>query len=114
MIVITNKNINRKYVVGGCGLIDSAFKFLVKTFTSQGAKELASTAAKEIGKSALDATKTVAVDASKKLINKIINPPKKSTSKRLEEIVNKYTTNGSAVDIQDLVKKLNGSGLKRI
>ena len=80
-------------------------------FTSQRAKQLASTAAKEIGKSALDATKTVAVDDSKQLINKIINPPKKSTSKKLEEIVNKYTT---TVDIQDLVKKLNGSGFKKI
>ena len=112
MIVKTNKNINRKYVIGGSGLLDSAFKFLVKTFTSQGAKQLASTAAKEIGKTALDAAKTVAVDAGKQLINKIINPP--NPSKRVEEIVNKYTANGSAVDIQDLVKKINGSGLKRI
>jgi len=107
MILINNKNLNRKYVIGGSGLVDTALKSLVKVFTSQGAKELASTAAKEIGKSALDATKSVAVDASKQLINKIINPPKK---KKLEEIVNKYTT---TVDIQDLVKKLNGSGLKK-
>jgi len=101
MILINNKNLNKKYVIGGSGLVDTALKSLVKVFTSQGAKELASAAAKEIGKSALDATKTVAVDASKQLINKIINPPK--TSKKLEEIVNKYTT---IVDIQDLVKNL--------
>jgi len=49
----------------------------------------------------------------KKLTSKIINPPKKSTSKKLEEILNKYTTNGSAIDIQDLVKKLNSSELKK-
>ena len=82
MILINNKNLNRKYVIGGSGLVDSALKFLVKMCTSQGAKELASTAAKEIGKSALDATKSVAVDASKQLINKIINPPKKKKSRR--------------------------------
>ena len=80
MILINNKNLNRKYVIGGSGLVDT----LVKVFTSQGAKELASTAAKEIGKSALDATKTVAVDASKQLINKIINPPNKKTRRNLE------------------------------
>ena len=57
MILINNRNLNRKYVIGGSGFVDSALKFLVKMFTSQRAKELASTAAKEIGKSALDATK---------------------------------------------------------
>ena len=76
MILINNRNLNRKYVIGGSGFVDSTLKSLVKVFTSQGARELASTAAKEIGKSALDATKTVDVDASKQLINKIINPPK--------------------------------------
>ena len=58
MLLINNRNLNRKYVIGGSGFVDSALKFLVKMFTSQGAKQLASTAAKEIGKSALDATKT--------------------------------------------------------
>jgi len=89
MILINNKNLNKKYVIGGSGLVDTAVKSLVKVFTRQGAEELASTAAKEIGKSALGATRSVAVDASKQLINKIINPPKKS---KLEEIMNKYST----------------------
>ena len=110
MILINNKNLNRKYVIGGSGLVDT----LLKVFTSQGAKELASSAAKEIGKTALDAGKTVAVEAGKRVIEKVMNPPKKSASKKIEQIVNKYSVNGSAVDIQDLVRKLNNSGLKQI
>lgn len=82
--------------------MDSILQFIVKTFTSQGAKALASSAAKEVGKAALDAGKSVAVDAGKKLVDKVMNP-----TKRVQDIVKKYT-DGSAVDIQQLVKRLNG------
>ena len=80
------------------------------TFTSQTAKE----AAKHVGKAALEAGKTMAVDAGKKLIDKAMQPKKK-----VENIMSKYTANqikGSAVAIQDLVKRLNksGAGLKEI
>ena len=56
----------------------------------------------------------MAVDAGKKLIDKAVQPKKK-----VEDIMSKYTANqttGSAVSIQDLVKRLNksGSGLKEI
>jgi len=33
--------------------------------------------------------------------------------KELENIVSKYTGNGKSIAIQDMVKKLNGSGLKQ-
>ena len=56
----------------------------------------------------------MAVDAGKKLIDKAMQPKKK-----VEDIMSKYTANqtkGSAVAIQDLVKRLNksGAGLKEI
>ena len=104
MLRINNRRLKKQYVFGGSGIPDS----IVKTFTSQGAKALASSAAKEVGKAALDAGKSVAVDAGKKLVDKVMNP-----SKRVENIVKKYT-DGSAIDIQQLVKRLNGSGLKEI
>jgi len=50
----------------------------------------------------LDAGKSVAVEAGKKLVDKVLNP-----LKRAENI-------GSAIDIQQMVRKLNGSGLKEI
>jgi len=54
----------------------------------------------------------VAVDAGKKLIDKEMQPKKKSR----RHYVSKYTAKGSAVAIQDLVKRLNksGAGLKEI
>ena len=94
-------------VIGGSGIFDSILQFLIRTFTSQTAKE----AAKHVGKATLEAGKTVAVDAGKKLIDKAMQPKKK-----VEDIMSKYTAKGSAIAIQDLVKRLNksGSGLKEI
>ena len=98
-------DIKKQYVIGGAGIFDSILQFLIRTFTSQTAKE----AAKHVGKAALEAGKTVAVDAGKKLIDKALQPKKK-----VEDIISKYTAKGSAIAIQDLLKRLNksGAGLK--
>ena len=108
MLRINNRKLKKQYAFGGSGILDSILQFIVKTFTSQGAKALASSAAKEVCKAALDAGKSVAVDAGKKLVDKVMNP-----TKRVQNIVKKYA-DGSAVDIQQLVKRLNGSGLKEV
>ena len=108
MLRINNRKLKKQYAFGGSGILDSILQFIVKTFTSHGAKALASSAAKEVGKAAIDAGKSVAIEAGKKLVDKVMNP-----SKRVENIVKKYTE-GSAMDIQKLVKRLNGSGLKEI
>ena len=97
------------------------------------------TAAKAIGMKAIDASKTVAIDAGKKLIEKAAK--KSSThksqvanvmvpSKEITEKVNEVDTSAinlnklidgssvsrptasNAIAIQDIVKRLNGSGLK--
>jgi len=112
MLVVRNRRFKKQHVIGGAGIFDSIFKFLVKTFTSSSAKQIASSAAKEVGKAALEAGKSVAVDAGKKQIEKTMQP--KST-KKVESITSKYidnTAKGSAFAIQDLVKRLSGSGLK--
>jgi len=111
MLRINNRSrLKKQYAFGGSGILDFILKFIVKTFTSQGAKTLASSAAKEIAKASLDAGtgKSVAVEAGKKLVDKVLNP-----SKRVEKIVQQYT-DGSAIDIQQMVRKLNGSGLNEI
>ena len=112
MLVVGYRRYKKQYVIGGAGIFDSILQFLIRTFTSQTAKK----AAKHVGKAALEAGKTVAVDAGKKLIDKAMQP---KTSKKVEDIMSKYTANqtkGSAVAIQDLVKRLNrsGAGLKEI
>ena len=99
MLLVRNRRFKKQHVIGGAGIFDSLINFLVKTFTSTATKQIASSAAKEVGKAALEAGKSVAVDAGKKLIQRVLEP--KSKSKK-----------GSAVAIQDLVKRLNGSGLK--
>ena len=57
MLVVNNRKLKKQYVIGGNGMLDTILQFLVKTFTSQAAQNLASSAAKEIGKTALDAGK---------------------------------------------------------
>ena len=102
MLFVRNRRFKKQHVIGGAGIFDSLINFLVRTFTSTATKQIASSAAKEVGKAALEAGKSVAVDAGKKLIQRAMES--KSKSKK-----------GSAVDtvrIQDLVKRLNGSGLK--
>jgi len=107
MLVVGNRRYKKQYVIGGSGIFDSILQFLIRTFTSQTAKE----AAKHVGKAALEAGKTVAVDAGKKLIDKAMQ-----LKKKIEDIMSKYTAKGSADVIQDLVKRLNksGAGLKEI
>ena len=99
-------------------------KLLMRIFTSNAAKQLAASAldvgksvAKEGAKKALEAGKSAATDVGKKLVQKALTPKSK-------KILQKYTTQpqtqnvnsliaGSAVEIQELVKKLNsGSGIK--
>ena len=114
MLAVQNRRFRKQFVVGGSGIFDSLLNFLVRTFTSQAAKKLASSSAKEVGKAALEVGKTVAVDTGKKLIEKVTQPKAKN---KIENIVSKYSDQsmkGSAVAVQDLVKKLNGSGLKEI
>jgi len=105
MLAVQNRRFRKQFVVGGGGIFDSLLKFPVRTFTSQAAKKVASSAAKEVGKAALEVGETVAADTGKKLIEKVMQPKAKN---KIENIVPKYTDQsmkGSAIAIQDLVKK---------
>ena len=108
MLRINYRRLKKQYAFGGSGILDSILKFVVKTFTSQGAKTLASSAAKEVANASLDAGKSAAVETVKKRVDNVLNP-----SKKVEYIAKKYTYS-SAIDIQQMVRKLNGSGLKEI
>lgn len=141
MIVPRNRGFKRQYVYGGSGIFDSMAKFFTRLFTSNAAKQLGSTvldvgksAAKEIGKKAVDVGKNVALDTGKKLIEKGVTKVQKHTGvkmpsdvviKKGQTILDKYLNKGAqninslidgsgvqAIAIQDLIKKLNGSGLK--
>ena len=74
MLVTQNRHFKKQYVIGGAGIFDSVLKFLIRTFTSQAAKQVASSAAKELRKTALDVGKTMAVNTGKKLIERAMKP----------------------------------------
>ena len=88
---------------------------------SSAAKHIASSAldvgksvAKEGAKKALEAGKSAAVDVGKKLVAKALTPKSKKILQKYTEPATQSTTqdintliDGSAIAIQDLVKKLN-------
>ena len=121
MFVMKNHGFKRKYVYGGAGIFDS----LAKLFTSGVAKQLAS-AAIDVGK---EVGKKTAIDVGTKLVKKVLTPKAPdAVATKVQNILNKYVTpqlpvrkninslidgsGNNAVAIQDLVRKLHGSGLK--
>ena len=112
-MIVPKQGFTKRYIYGGSGIFDTMTKLLMRIFTSNAAKQLASSAldvgknvAKEGAKKASEAGKSAATDVGKKLVQKALTPKSK-------KILQKYTIAGSAVEIQQLVKKLNsGSGIK--
>ena len=124
-MIVPRQGFKTKYAYGGAGIFDSITKLLMRIFTSNAAKQLTSaldvgkSAAKEAAKKALEAGTTAATDVGKKLVQKALTPKSK-------KILQKYTIqpttqninsliDGSAVEIQNLVKRLStGMGIKKI
>ena len=106
---------------GGSGVFDTIANLLARIFTSSAAKQIASSAlvvgksvAKEGAKKALDVGKSAAVDVGKKLVTKALTPKSKKILQKYTQSTTQPTTqdintliDGSAIEIQDLVKKLN-------
>ena len=126
-MIVFKRGFKKRYQYGGSGILDTIASLLTRIFTSGAAKQIASSAidvgkniAKEGAKKALEVGKNTATDIGKKLVTKALTPKSK-------KILQKYTTSkpatqdinalidGSAIAVQDLVKKLNsGSGIKKI
>ena len=139
MYVMKNHGFKRKYVYGGSGLFDS----LARLFTSGVAKQLTSTAidvGKEVGKkTAIDVgTKLMKKVLTQKALQKAPGhsvPLAPAVATKVQNILNKYVpqvaqitqvpvrqninslidgSGNNAIAIQDIVRKLHGSGLKTI
>ena len=158
-MLITKRTYKKKYVIGGAGTFGSIGNFFARMFSSNAAKQLASTAlqagktaAKDIEMKAIDVDKTVAIDAGMKLVEKaakklttpksqvanvvipqianVLVPPEEITKKVNEVIAKNVDTSAinlsklidgssikrqnasNAIAIEDVVKRLNGLGLK--
>ena len=122
-MIVTKHGFKKRYVYGGSGIFDTITNLLARIFMSSVAKQIASSAldvgksvAKEGAKKALDVGTNAATDIGKKLVTKALNPKsKKILQKYTEPTTQDINTliDGSAIGIQDLVKKLNtGMGIK--
>ena len=121
---IPKQRFKKSYRYGGSGIFDSITKLLMRLFTSNAAKQLASSAldagtkvVKEGAKKALEVGATAEADAGKKLVQKALTPKSKTILEKYSSTPQSRNINsliaGSAVDIQNLVKKLNtGMGIK--
>ena len=78
------------------------------------ALDVGKSVAKEGAKKALDVGKSAAVDVGKKLVRKAVTPKSKKILQKYTQSTTQPTTqdintliDGSAIEIQDLVKELN-------
>ena len=128
-MIVPKHGFKKRYAYGGSGIFDTIASLLTRIFTNSAAKQIASSAidvgkgvAKEGAKKALEAGKSAAVDVGKKLVTKALTPKSKKILQKYTEPSPQSTTqdintliDGSAIAIQDLVKKLNsGSGIKTV
>ena len=122
-MIVNKHGFKKRYAYGGSGIFDTIANLLTRIFTSSAAKEITSSAldvgksvAKEGAKKALEVGKSTAVDVGKKLVTKALTPKsKKILQKHTQPTTQDINTliDGSDVEIQDLVKKLNsGMGIK--
>ena len=95
-MIIPKQGFTKRYAYGGSGIFDSMTKLLMRIFTSNAAKQLASSAldvgkniAKEGAKKALEAGKSAGTDVGKKLVQKALAPK----SKKILEKIYVTTTN---------------------
>ena len=122
-MIVNKHGFKKRYAYGGSGIFDTIANLLTRIFTSSAAKQITSSAldvgksvAKEGAKKALEVGESTAVDVGKKLVTKALTPKaKKILQKYTEPTTQDINTliDGSAAEIQDLVKKLNtGMGIK--
>ena len=93
-MLITKRSYKKKYVIGCAGIFGSIGNFFARMFSSNAAKQLASTAlqagktaAKDIGMNAIDVGKTVAIGTGKKLVEKAAKKLTKSKSQVANVVV---------------------------
>ena len=128
-MIVAKRGFKKRYAYGGSGIFDTIANLLTRIFTSSAAKQIASSTldvgksvAKEGAKKALELGTTTATDVGKKLVTKALTPKSKKILQKYTQPTTQSTTqnintliDGSAVEIQDLVKKLNtGMGIKKI
>ena len=114
-MIVAKRGFKKRYAYSGSGIFDTIANFLTRIFTSS-ALDVGKNVAKEGAKKALEVGKSAAIDAGKKLVMKALMPKSKKILQKYTEPETqdiKSLKDGSAIAIQDLVRKLNsGAGIK--
>lgn len=130
MLTITKRRYKKQYVIGGSGIFDSIVGFFKKLLTSNVAKKVATSAAASLAKSAakqtgkhladkfLEAKPASTAPASANVVTMpaITQSSRDNLARLMNEgeprNINNLMMHGSSIAIQDLVKKINGRGMK--
>ena len=110
-MLITKRSYKKKYVIGGARIFSSIANFFARMFTSNAAKQLASTAL-QAGKTAAKDIGMKAIDVDKTVISKYVDTSAINLNKLIDGSSIKRENASNAIAIQDLVRRINGSGLK--
>jgi hypothetical protein len=127
MLIVAKRKYKRQHVVGGSGIFDTVVNFAKKLFSSGAAKALTSSAAKQVGKhivnkmlatrptaettAAAAAAPTMTQESRGDLTRLIYQGDNAATAANINNLMMRGS---GVVAIQDLVKRLNGSGMKVI
>ena len=76
-MIVPKHRFKKRYAYGGSGIFDTMVNFLTRMFTSNAAKQKASSAIDVGAKKALEAGKSAAIDVGKKLVQKALTPKSK-------------------------------------
>jgi hypothetical protein len=118
MLTVVKRRYKKQYVIGGSGIFSSVVGFFKKLFTSNAAKKvatsLASSAAKQVGKHMTN--KLLEAPPASATTPAITQTSRDNLARMMNEAtprdINNLMMHGSGIAIQDLVRKINGRGMK--
>ena len=132
MLITTRRRYMKQHVIGGAGIFDTVANFFRRLFTSNAARQIASTAlsvgknaAAEIGKKAVDVGKNAVIDAGKKLVDKVFKktePQVKKTepqgtpskpppiTQEMKDVLTKLINEGATMATTNINNLMMGSG----
>ncbi len=120
MLIVKNKRYVKKHVIGGAGIFDTITGFLKRLASSNAARSIASdigkhaisAVGKELATSAISKAKDLAIEKGKQIIDS-----KPAITQKSKDILTSLINSGAGIEqnairIEDLVRKMNGGGLR--
>ena len=125
MLIVTKRRYKKQHVIGGSGIFDTVVNFFKRLITSKPAKAVAVSIAKQAGKHVADKILTKPLPVSQLAQAPQLSPASQlaMTQKARDDLAKLLANSevninnlvqGNGIAIQDLVKRLNGSGIKII